>query len=137
MFYYGQEFTSETEVTAREVVVFGQVSGDMNPLHLDSDYASKTIFGRKIVHGALVLSKVSALLGTGIVDTENYYVVYKGQQFDFKAPVCAGDKLLIKARVEFYQDDDLTLSVKVFVGEKEVVSGIATLKVFPHGGNNA
>ena len=42
---------------------FAALSGDYNPLHMDSGYARRTHLGRRVVHGMLVASYVSTLIG--------------------------------------------------------------------------
>lgn len=49
-------------ITEADVETFARLSGDENPIHLDESYAERTRFGRRIVHGALATSLVSAAL---------------------------------------------------------------------------
>lgn len=51
------------ELTEADVLAFGTVTGDTNPLHVDSGYASETRIGARIVHGALQVGLASALAG--------------------------------------------------------------------------
>ena len=51
-------------VTARDVELFAEATGDTNPLHLDEDYGRTTVFGGRIAHGALTVSYLSAVFGT-------------------------------------------------------------------------
>ena len=53
-------------VTARDVELFGEVSGDVNPVHFDEDFASRTIFKGRIAHGVLSASYISTVLGMKI-----------------------------------------------------------------------
>ena len=50
-----------------DVRLFSELSLDTNPIHLDEAYARTTRFGRRIVHGLLVASMFSGLLGTRCV----------------------------------------------------------------------
>ncbi|QEX20202.1 dehydratase [Hypericibacter adhaerens] len=43
-------------VTETDVVMFSGITGDLDPLHLDEEYAKKTVYGRRLVHGALITS---------------------------------------------------------------------------------
>ena len=47
------------KVTANQVVKYAESSGDLNPIHLDSAYATTTQFGKRIAHGMLIISFVS------------------------------------------------------------------------------
>jgi len=49
--------------TEQDVIDYAELSGDKNPAHLDAAYAAETQFKHRIVHGMLVGSLFSALLG--------------------------------------------------------------------------
>ena len=51
-------------VTEADLLMFAGVSGDTNPLHLDEDFASRTMFESRIAHGMLTASLISTVLGT-------------------------------------------------------------------------
>lgn len=50
--------------TQKDVELFAKASGDLNPIHLDEEYAKQTIFKRTIVHGLLGGSVFSKVFGT-------------------------------------------------------------------------
>jgi 3-hydroxybutyryl-CoA dehydratase len=75
-------------VSERDVALFGEVSGDMNPVHFDEEFAKKTIFKGRIVHGALTLSFLSTVLGLKMPGPGT--VVFN-LTIAFKAPVRIGD----------------------------------------------
>jgi len=80
-------------ITQQDVETFARITGDYNPLHLEKDFADRTIFKGRIVHGMLVASLISAALSRfdGVV-------VYLSQSLSFLKPVRAGDR--IEATVE-------------------------------------
>jgi acyl dehydratase len=47
-----------------EVAKFAEVTGDNNPVHLDAEYAAKTMFKKPIMHGFLGGSVFSKVFGT-------------------------------------------------------------------------
>lgn len=57
-------YSHEFHFTQEQVILFAQASGDHNPIHLDENYASTTIFKRPIVHGFLAGSVFSKVFGT-------------------------------------------------------------------------
>jgi len=82
-------------ITERDVELFGEVTGDMNPAHFDEEYASKTMFKKRIAHGMLCGSLFSTVIGT---ELPGYGTIYMKQDLKFTAPVYFGDTLT--ARVE-------------------------------------
>lgn len=76
-------------VTEKDVESFGQLSGDLNPLHMDEQFAAATPFQHRVVHGMFVASLISTthtnLTGPGFV--------YVSQDLNFKEPVYIGDKV--------------------------------------------
>ena len=70
--------------TEQDVIDYAKLSGDKNPAHLDAAYAAQTQFKYRIVHGMLVGSLFSALLGDHLPGEGT---IYMGQNLQFKAPV--------------------------------------------------
>ncbi len=78
-------------VSERDVQLFGEISGDVNPVHFDEAYARKTVFRGRIAHGVLSLSFMSAVLGTKIPGPGTIFV---SQTTRYKAPVRIGDTVV-------------------------------------------
>ncbi|MFA5006749.1 MAG: MaoC family dehydratase [Candidatus Izemoplasmatales bacterium] len=74
--------------TEADVAGFAAVSGDHNPAHMDEAYAKDTVFGARIVHGMLVGSLFSAILGTELPGLGS---IYTHQTLKFTKPVYLGD----------------------------------------------
>jgi acyl dehydratase len=64
MIKVGEIFTHDFKFSQDEVNRFAEVTGDKNPVHLDADYAAKTMFKRPIMHGMLSASLFSKVFGT-------------------------------------------------------------------------
>lgn len=59
--YIGLSASSSNVITEDKIKLFANVSGDYNPIHLDEAYAENSKFGKRIAHGMLVSSFISAL----------------------------------------------------------------------------
>jgi 3-hydroxybutyryl-CoA dehydratase len=112
-FFVGQTSSMSHTVTADEIEMFARASGDTNPVHLDSAYAATTRFGRRIAHGLLTASYVSAVLGTQFPGPGT---VYLKQDLSFLQPVYLGDTLEVRVTVTKYDAEKriLTLETECF-----------------------
>ena len=79
--------------TMHDIINFRKLSWDENPLHVESDVAKQSQFQKPIVHGMLVASMFSALIGNKV-----HGAIYLTQSFKWTLPVLVGDT--ITARVE-------------------------------------
>ena len=87
----------EIQVTDGMVREFAKITGDNNPLHLDEEFAKKTIFGRRIAHGMLVASLISKVLGH---DFPGAGTIYVSQSVKFRKPVYIGDTVKVHVEVK-------------------------------------
>lgn len=92
----GQTATTTREVSHRDIQLFAAASGDLNPLHLDPEYAAGTVFGECIAHGMFTGALISAALAMQLPGPGT---VYLGQSLKFRLPVKVGDKLTITLKV--------------------------------------
>ena len=60
----GMSAAIEHTVTERDIQLFGEATGDLNPVHFDEEFARKTVFRGRVAHGALSIGFISALIGT-------------------------------------------------------------------------
>lgn len=84
MIKVGDEFRHKFSYTQEQVDLYAQVSGDTNPLHIDADYAAKSIFGRRIIHGYLGGSVFTKIFGT-LLHADGH--VYMKQEMRFLKPM--------------------------------------------------
>jgi len=56
----GYQSTHTKKITEADIAQFAEVSGDYNPVHMNEEYAQKTLFGGRIAHGVLAISLISA-----------------------------------------------------------------------------
>jgi len=88
-------------ITEFDVYSFAGVTGDMNPVHINTEFAGESVFGQRIAHGILSIGFISNVLGTQIPGPGSIYV---RQECNFLKPVFIGDT--ITARVEVIRKDE-------------------------------
>ena len=117
----------ERIIYEQDLINFAEVSGDTNPIHLNKQFAAKSIFGEQVSHGLLVASFISAVFGT-IFPGPGW--IYISQNIEFKAPVFIGDKVVVNVNVAriFKLRRMVEFKTIVTVRDKTVVNGLAVLK---------
>jgi 3-hydroxybutyryl-CoA dehydratase len=91
------DFVEDEVVISEELVNnFAKLTGDFNPLHLDEEYASRSIFKKRISHGLLPASFIGKLLGTRLPGPGTIYLY---QNVEFKAPVFVGDTIVVHLEI--------------------------------------
>ncbi len=98
----GQTASLKKAFSDEEVEAFSELTLDKNPIHLDEEYATQSRFGKRIVHGFLVGSLISAVFGTKLPGEG---AIYLHQEMDFRKPV--------------YHDDEITATVTITEINKE------------------
>jgi len=95
-FKEGDGFSFERFVSADDVRRFAEVIGDTNPIHLDVEFAEKSFFKKRIVHGAFLAGLISKILG---VDFPGQGTVYISQNTVFKRPVFVDSTVRVEVKV--------------------------------------
>jgi 3-hydroxybutyryl-CoA dehydratase len=115
-------------VTEEDIQKFGEVSGDLNPVHFDEVYAKKTIFRGRIAHGLLTASYISTVLGTKLPGAGS---IFMGATIRFKAPVRVGDIVtaICTVREVIAEKKRVICDCICKVGENAVIEAEATLLV--------
>ena len=113
-------------MSEKDIIVFAEVTGDKNPIHVDAEYAANSIFGQRVVHGMLVAGFISAVFGCNFPGNGWVYV---NQSLQFKNPVFIGEKVTVTVIVKklIFEKQMAEFDIVARVGEKEIVTGIATL----------
>ncbi|ETI64553.1 bifunctional enoyl-CoA hydratase/phosphate acetyltransferase [Sphingobium sp. C100] len=81
----------------RDIQLFALVSGDVNPAHLDAEFAASDLFGRVIAHGLWGGGLISAVLGTELPGPGT---IYLSQSLRFRRPVGLGDTITASVTVK-------------------------------------
>jgi 3-hydroxybutyryl-CoA dehydratase len=91
------DFGSFTKsISESDVFAFADISGDFNPLHIDEEYAKRSVFGRRVAHGILIAGIISAVLGADIPGVGTVFVEI---HIKFLKPVFLGDTVTATATV--------------------------------------
>jgi len=105
----GDAATRSKTITDEDIRAFAELSGDRNPVHLDDDYAAGTRFGRRIAHGMLAASLISATLAN---ELPGRGTVYLSQSLRFVAPVLPGDTVTARVEVTKVREDKPVLTLE-------------------------
>ncbi|HSW36348.1 MAG TPA: MaoC/PaaZ C-terminal domain-containing protein [Candidatus Limnocylindrales bacterium] len=92
----GDSASFSKTVSETDVYLFAGITGDFNPVHVNEEFAKKTLFGKRIAHGGITTSLIAPVLGTilpglGTIALET--------TCRFKAPVFPGDTITASATV--------------------------------------
>jgi 3-oxoacyl-[acyl-carrier protein] reductase len=93
-------------ITAKDVDTFASLSGDYNELHVDDEFAARTEFSQRVVHGFLHASLLSTLVGMKIPGRG---ALYLSQTIEFTSPVFIGDT--VEARGTITDVDEVTRTI--------------------------
>ncbi|TWX67910.1 MaoC family dehydratase [Colwellia demingiae] len=125
--HLGQKDHFEKTFSNSDVMLFAEISGDRNPVHINDIAAKNSVFGQRVVHGAFVLSTVSALLGEKLPGEGT---IYLGQESKFTAPVFIDDTVIATCEVvEIIKDKNIVKLRCTLVNQagKVVAEGLATV----------
>ena len=126
-FQPGDGFSFERFISADDVKRFAEVVGDSNPIHLDADFAEKSFFKKRIVHGAFLAGLLSKILG---MDFPGQGTVYISQNSVFKRPVYVDTTVKVEVKVTEVMREKrrLVLDTNVYNEKGEIcLAGSATV----------
>jgi len=92
----GQKARYSRLVDEAAVKLFAAASGDVNPVHLDAEFAAGTIFKQRIAHGMFTGGLISAAIAMELPGPGSIYVK---QDLSFRAPVFLGDTITVNLEV--------------------------------------
>ena len=93
----GDAASLKRTLTKEDILLFAAVSGDVNPAHVDEEFARSEIFQKIIAHGMWGASLISTVLGTVLPGPGAIYV---GQSLQFRRPVAIGDEITVTVQVQ-------------------------------------
>lgn len=124
----GQSASFSKTVTETDIYLFAGITGDINPAHVNEQYASQTFFKGRIAHGMLSAGFISAVLGMQLPGPGT---IYMGQELKFLAPVRPGDTVSATVEVAALDTDKNIAVLRTFCTNQDgvlVVDGQAKVK---------
>ena len=115
-------------VSADKINAFAELSGDFNPVHMDAEYAATTMFGKRIAHGALSASLISAVLGN---DLPGPGAIFVELNMRFRKPAFIDEEVTARAEVAEINEKTGRVKMKVscLVDGKAIIRGDAGVVV--------
>jgi 3-oxoacyl-[acyl-carrier protein] reductase len=116
-------------ITIQDVDTFSELTGDINPLHMDESYAARTSLRKRVVHGMLSASFISTIIGTRLPGPG---ALWYEQHLRFLLPVRIGEEIKVKAKVKHKSTAQRILTIETNVygdGNRKVIEGEAKVKM--------
>jgi acyl dehydratase len=112
-------------LTEQDIKLFAITSGDVNPAHIDEEFAANSKFKKVIAHGMWSGTLISTVLGTQLPGPGT---IYMNQSLRFVRPVYVGDTVTVTVQVAEMQDEKHRLKLDCTVtnqNQEKVVTGVA------------
>lgn len=125
----GQTFELVHNVTLADVKAFATLTGDYNPLHVDADFAKRTLFGKQVVHGMLTASFISTMVGMLIPGPG---ALWTSQTIEFLNPTYIGDVITVVAKVKAKSNATRMLSLEMSIynqNKTKLIAGDSTVRM--------
>ena len=122
----GDRASFRCTITAQVVQSFAAMTGDLNPIHFEAEHAVSMSFDRPIVHGMLLASLFSRLVGMLLPGRRGLYL---SQNVDFVGPVYVGEEVEVVGEVRRKQEATRALVIRTSI---DVVPGRAAVRGKAH-----
>ena len=111
-------------VTGERIDTFAELTGDVNPIHVDAEFAAQSMFGKRIAHGALSASLISAILGN---DLPGPGAIFVELNMRFRRPAFIDDEITARAEVVEInaRTGRIKMKVSCSVNGKQIIRGSA------------
>ncbi len=112
-------------VTDADIILFAGISTDVNPMHLNEEWARTTRFSGRVAHGMFSAGFISSVVANKLSGPGT---VYLGQTLKFRAPVRMGDTVTATVTVREVKVSPRCVrdSVLCTVNGKTVIEGEST-----------
>jgi 3-hydroxybutyryl-CoA dehydratase len=123
----GLRTTFSKTVSESDVYLYAGITGDLDPNHVDEEYASKTSLGHRVAHGTLILGYTSAASTQILKDFERPMVSVGYDRVRFLKPVYFGDTITIDYEIESVERERERTIAKIEVkNQKGELVAVAT-----------
>jgi acyl dehydratase len=129
----GQTARRSRTVTARDIELFSEITGDRNPLHYDEPLAAASRFGGIIVQGGVTSGLLNALVAEDLPGPGS---VFLHVDWSFRAPVRPGDEITAEAEVLERREDRPICTLRTTITNQDgtlVLDGTALVYQEPLG----
>ena len=127
----GDTATRSRRISARDIELFTELTGDRNPLHYDDDAAARSRFGRIIVQGGVTTGLLNAVVAEDLPGPGS---VFLHADWSFRAPTYPGDELTAQVEVLELRDDKPITKLRTTITNQDntvVVDGTALVWTEP------
>jgi len=127
--FIGQKEIFSIKITESMLEKFAKISGDFNPLHMDNEFAGSSSFKKRIVHGMLLASLFSKLVGMRLPGKN---ALYFSQTLNFRSPCYIDDEIQIVGEVIEKSDSTKIITISTSIFNKSnlcLIDGIAKVIV--------
>jgi len=126
--HQGMSVYFKTKLTRQDIKAFAQLTGDVNPLHIDAEYGKRSSFGENISHGLLSASLFSTIVG---VLLPGRYALLNSIEVRFPKPIPVNSEVVVSGRVCFVQKTyhALSLNLLIFLNEEPCVTARAQVTI--------
>ena len=125
----GDSASTVKQFSSDDVLTFAALSTDFNPVHVDEEYAKQSIFGKRIVHGFLAGSLISATIASKLPGEGS---VYLHQDMDFVKPVFLDDTITATVEVTGLRNEKNIVTLETYCRNQRdeiVIKGTAVVKL--------
>lgn len=124
----GEVFEFKRQITREDMDCFARLTGDYNPIHIDSEYAKSKLFKDRIVYGMLSASLFSTLIGMHCPGRGSLYL---SQTLNFRSYLIPGDEVIVRGEIFKKYDSIRTIVIKTLIinNDKIIMDGEARVKI--------
>jgi 3-hydroxybutyryl-CoA dehydratase len=115
----GMQGSITKTITETDIILYSGISLDINPVHINENYATETFFKKRIAHGMLSAGLISAVLGTKLPGEGS---IYLEQSLKFVKPVFINDTITAMAEViELHDEKNIVVLSTICKNQKDEI----------------